>query len=132
MHRRLLPVLIASAVLVAPLAAQETAPAADTTHAARIRTLKADLRVLVERQKYFFARHQTYADSSAPLHFAPATGGLLQIVSAGLEGWSGILTAAGVSCGVFVGDAVAPNAAVLADGEPGCWFRRRDGVLVGV
>ena len=148
MHRRLVPALIASAVLVAPLTAQEAVRAVDTTHATLIRTMKAvaadtthaalilamkaDLRVLVQQQKHYFARHQTYADSSSRVHFTPATGGLTQVLSAGPDGWSGVLAVAGVSCGVFVGQAVAPNGAVVADGEPGCWFRRADGVLVGV
>jgi hypothetical protein len=94
--------------------------------------MKADLRMLVQQQKHFFARHQRYADSSSAWRFTPAPSGVIRILSAGPEGWSGTLTGGGVSCGVFVGNAVAPNAAVLADGEPGCWFRRRDGILVGV
>ena len=134
MQRRLIPILIASTALAAPLAAQEAAPAADTTHAILIRAMKADLRSLVQQQKLFFARRQRYADSTSLVHFTPATRGVLRILSAGPDGWSGVLTAAepGVSCGVYVGAAVAPNAAVLADGEPGCWYRRRDGLLVGV
>ena len=129
MHRRSLPVLIASEVLVGPLAAQAQI---DTTHTVLIRAMKADLRGLAQQQKQFFERHHTYADSVSGLRFSPATGGLLRVLSAGADGWSGILVVGEVSCGVFAGNAVAPNAAVLADGEPGCWFRRRDGVLVGI
>jgi hypothetical protein len=94
--------------------------------------MKADLRVLVTKQHKFFVRHRRYANAIALIPFQPVEGGQARIISAGPGGWSAILTTHGVSCGVYAGMAVAPNAAVVADEEPGCWFRRRDGVLIGV
>ena len=158
MHRRLIAVLLASFAALTPLAAQqaveyvdslpshvEANPLAgtitpgmreqvpfDTTHSVLIRRMKADLRVLVTKQHKFFVRHRRYADSITLVPFEPVKGGEARIVSAGPGGWSAILTAHGVSCGVYAGLAMAPNAAVMGDEEPGCWFRRRDGVLVGV
>jgi hypothetical protein len=133
-HSRLVSLLIATSVaLAAPVAAQETAVPVDTSHSALIRMMKADLRVLVQQQQHYFALHQTYADSLSSLaQVAPVSGGVVRILSAGRQGWSGTLTVEGVSCGVFVGTAVAPNAAVWMKDEPGCWFRGRDGIMVGV
>lgn len=133
MHNRLVPILIAaSIVLAAPAAAQETAIPDDSTHSALIRTMKADMRALVRAQEKFFAKHQTYADSTSLAQVAPASGGVFRIVTAGPQGWSGTLKVEAVSCGVFVGIGESPNAAVWRHGEPGCWFRGRDGIMVGV
>jgi hypothetical protein len=104
----------------------------DTTYSVLVRRMKADLRVLVTKQHKYYVRHRRYADSIALVPFEPVKGGHARILSAGPGGWSAVLTAEGVSCGVFAGLAVAPNAAVVGDEEPGCWFRRRDGVLIGV
>jgi hypothetical protein len=134
--RRVLPLLIAHATLVAPLFAQVSIPQPlDSTHAVRIGMMKDDLIGLVQQQKLFFRRHQTYADSTTLWHLRPESRGTIRIVSSGKRGWSGTLTTTGepeTSCGVFVGDAVAPNGAVIADGIPGCWFLRPDGVGVGL
>jgi hypothetical protein len=158
MHRRLIAVLLASFAPLVPLYAQQaveyvdtlpsTAEASpldgtitprmreqvpfDTTHSVLIRRMKADLRVLVTKQHKFYVRHRRYADSITLVPFEPVKGAEARIISAGPGGWSAILTAHGVSCGVYAGLTVAPNAAVIGDEEPGCWFRRRDGVLVGV
>ena len=112
-------------------AMRELAPF-DTTHSMLIRRMKADLRVLITKQHKFYLRHRRYADSIALVPFEPVKGGQARILSAGPGGWSAVLTAHGVSCGVYAGLAAPPNAAVVGDEEPGCWFRRRDGVLVGV
>jgi hypothetical protein len=134
--RRVLPLLIAHTALVAPLFAQVPIPQPiDSTHAVRIGMMKDDLIGLVQQQKLFFRRHQTYADSTTLWHLRPESRGTIRITSAGKAGWSGTLTTTGepeTSCGVFVGDAVAPNGAVVADGIPGCWFLRPDGVGVGL
>ncbi len=153
MHRRLIAVVIALAVPLTPLAAQHAVEWVDTIHPPRdwtygpgqrelvpfdtshsvlIKRMKADLRVLVTKQHKFFMRHGTYADSIALVPFEPVKGGQARILSAGPGGWSAILMVEGVSCGVAAGHATAPNAAVMGEEEPGCWFRRRDGVLVGV
>lgn len=134
--RRVLPLLIAHAALVAPLSAQVSIlQPLDSAHAARIGMMKADLDALVQQQRLFFRRHQTYADTTTLWHLRPESRGTIRIISSGNRGWSATLTTTGepdTSCGVFVGDAVAPNGAVLADGIPGCWFLRPDGVGVGL
>jgi hypothetical protein len=133
MHNRLVLILVAaSVVLAAPVVAQETAIPVDTTHSALIRTMKADMRALVQSQENFFAKHQTYADSTSLAQVAPASNGVFRIITAGPQGWSGTLMVGAVSCGVFVGIGQSPNAAVWRHGEPGCWFRGRDGIMVGV
>jgi hypothetical protein len=158
MHRRLIAVLLASFAPLTPAAAQQAVEYVDTrpssvevnpldgmispgmrgvlpwgtTHSVLIRRMKADLRVLVTKQHKFYVRHRRYADSIALVPFEPVKGGQARILSAGPSGWSAVLTVEGVSCGVYAGRAAAPNAAVVGDEEPGCWFRRRDGVLIGV
>jgi hypothetical protein len=159
MHRRLIAVLLAAFAPMTTLAAQQaveyvdTLPSSveanpvgdgtispamrelapfDTTHSVLIRRMKADLRVLVTKQHKYYVRHRRYADNITLVPFDPVKGGQARIISAGPGGWSAVLTVRGVSCGVFAGLAMAPNAAVVGDEEPGCWFRRRDGVRVGV
>ena len=155
MDRRLVAALLALAAPLAPLVAQgveyvavdtthwpldrtmppkvrDGFPPIDTSHSVLISRMKADLRVLVMKQHKYYVRHKTYADSVALVPFEPVKGGQARILSAGPGGWSAILTVEGVTCGVYEGQAIAPNAAVFWVGEPGCWFRRRDGVLVGV
>lgn len=133
MNCRLFLVLIASVALAPALAAQADPATTDTLRASRASTMKADLKLLAQRQRLFFLRHQTYANSTSRLTLRPSALGLIRILSAGRGGWSATLTASeepGLACGIFVGDAVAPNAAVVADSEPACWVRLSDGSII--
>jgi hypothetical protein len=127
--------LIAAACLaVAPrLAAQAVPPTpADSAHAALVRTMKDDLRRLVTAQDAYLARHQEYATSLTGSAFAPADGHQVTIVSTGKLGWTGTVTAAqetGLTCGLYVGNGVAPNGAVIQAREPACWRPLPDGSL---
>jgi hypothetical protein len=132
--RRCSHLMAAACLAVAPCLAAQAAPpaAADSAHAALVRTMKDDLRRLVKAQDAYLARHQEYATSLPGSEFAPADGHLVTIVSTGTLGWTGTVTAAqepGLTCGLYVGNGVAPNGAVIQAREPACWRPLPDGSL---
>jgi prepilin-type N-terminal cleavage/methylation domain-containing protein len=105
--------LLIVVVIIGILAAIAIPKFANTKDKAKIASMKSDLRNLVSAQEGHFADFATYATgnditnaciaNTTTVCFAPTLGNTLTI------------------CGVFGGNAAAPNAAVLQEGAPACW-----------
>jgi hypothetical protein len=112
----------------------------DSVHLSLVNSMKADLNRLVRDQEAYYANHATYTASlslepsnAERLRYRTAEGFSVKVGEAHKRGWSGTMTAMlepGLTCGVFVGGAVAPNAAVVEEGRPACWRQMPDGRLV--
>ncbi|HXE58149.1 MAG TPA: prepilin-type N-terminal cleavage/methylation domain-containing protein [Gemmatimonadales bacterium] len=127
--------LLIVVVIIGILAAIAIPKFANTKDKAKIASMKSDLRNLVSAQEGHFADFATYAaghnpaagctPSAASICFAPTTGNTLTIGAATAGGFNATITNASLSatitCGVFVGTAAAPNAAVTQEGAPACW-----------
>jgi type IV pilus assembly protein PilE len=102
----------------------------------RERTLEAamqsDLRKLVSAQDAFYRDNQTYARSIGPAQgvstvaFEPNGDNVITLSSVSAAGWAAQVTNPALKgsitrCGIFVGRAAAPNAAVTAEGVPACY-----------
>jgi type IV pilus assembly protein PilA len=105
-----------------------------TKEKAYIATMKADLRNLASAQEnyamgngnnYFPATVVTNApaDSINAPGYAPSTGVTVTILAPVAGGWSATAThvATTRTCGIFMGSATPPNAAVTSASEVGCW-----------
>ena len=93
-----------------------------------VATLKSDLRNLLTAQESYFADNNVYATSAqlaAANRYSPSQGVNLTTANETATGWSATATHPGlvdyVACGVFVGSAAPPNAALTVDGEVACW-----------
>jgi prepilin-type N-terminal cleavage/methylation domain-containing protein len=127
--------LLIVVVIIGILAAIAIPKFANTKDKAKIASMKSDLRNLVSAQEGHFADFATYAtgndDTNACIAntttvcFAPTLGNTLAIGVATAGGFNATITNASLSqaktCGVFGGNAAAPNAAVLQEGAPACW-----------
>jgi prepilin-type N-terminal cleavage/methylation domain-containing protein len=127
--------LLIVVVIIGILAAIAIPKFANTKDKAKIASMKSDLRNLVSAQEGHFADYQTYAAASsnatpcAPaagtICFAETVGNTLAIGAANAAGFSATITNASLAtaktCGVYVGTAAAPNAAVVQEGAPACW-----------
>jgi hypothetical protein len=112
----------------------------DSVHLSLVNSMKADLRRLVRDQEIHYSNQGTYTaqlslepSNAERLRYRTAQGFSVRVGEAHKRGWSGTMTAMlepGLVCGVFVGDAVAPNAAVVAEGSPACWRQLPDGRIV--
>jgi hypothetical protein len=97
--------------------------------------MKSDLRNLVTAQEAFFSDNNTYAagiaaaQTNVAVAFVQSAGNAVPVianVTAG--GWSATITNPALAapdvptqCGVYIGTAASPNAAVTNEGAPGCW-----------
>lgn len=118
--------LLAAALVAAPAAAQTTAAspspvrpvAAAHPHGATVSAdsalaqMRARLRDLIVAQERYWVDHGTYTTDVSALGFfvkgrrAPADSAVVQVISAGGRGWSGVAThraVRGKSCVIFVG-----------------------------
>ena len=88
-----------------------------------IREMSAELRDLVSAQEEYFAAHASYATALGSLHYRVFAGTTVTIVTATGRGWSARANSNATSktCGIFVGSAAPPSAAVGSVGEPACW-----------
>ena len=125
---------------VSDLSAQTDHPSSAAPDSALISGLKADLRLLVAGQDAYLAEHAKYASSTEVLGFRPASGDTVRFTLAGQPdgrrrgGWSATVTSSrrpDLGCGVFVGDGVAPNAAVTDFRTPACWWSLPNGAMTG-
>jgi hypothetical protein len=97
--------------------------------------MKSDLRNFVSAQEGHFADFATYATAidatagctpaAATVCFAPTVGNTFTPGVGTAGGFNATATNASLStaktCGVFGGNAAAPNAAVVQEGAPACW-----------
>ena len=91
-------------------------------------SMKSDLKNYVTAQESYYADYLTYGTSTNLLasgEFSNSTNVNLVGAVATSTGWSATATHANLGaspiCGVYAGNAAAPNAALSADGEVGCW-----------
>ena len=132
--------LLIVVVIIGILAAIAIPKFANTKQKAVVASMKSDLRNLVTAQEAFFSDNNDYAGSttsgaqsnatggSGKVTFVPSTGNVLVPVYGSAGGWSATITNPAVpttstpnTCGIYVGTAAAPNAAVTQEGSPGCW-----------
>jgi type IV pilus assembly protein PilA len=132
--------LLIVVVIIGILAAIAIPKFANTKQKAVVASMKSDLRNLVTAQEAFFSDNNDYAGSttSGPqanalagagkVSFVPSTGNVLALAYLNAGGWSATITNPAVpttstpnQCGIYVGTATAPNAAVVQEGSPGCW-----------
>jgi len=121
-------------VIIGILASIAIPKFARTKEKAYLATMKADLRNLASAQEnyamgnagaYFPATVVTNApaDSLNAPGYAPTSGVTVTILAPVSGGWSATAThdATDKTCGIFMGNATAPNAAVKSASEVGCW-----------
>jgi type IV pilus assembly protein PilA len=122
-------------VIIGILAAIAIPKFANTKDKAKIASMKSDLRNFVSAQEGHFADYATYATAhditagcvpaAATVCFAPTIGNVMAIGVATAGGFNATVTNASLAtpktCGVFGGNAAAPNAAVVQEGAPACW-----------
>ena len=128
--------LLIVVVIIGILAAIAIPKFANTKDKAKVASMRSDLRNLVSAQEGHLADFPAgYAAGFNPVTpcvpaagsvcFAPTIGNVLVIGVATPGGFNATITnpslATARTCGVFVGDAATPNAAVTQEGAPQCW-----------
>ncbi|MFN8652324.1 MAG: prepilin-type N-terminal cleavage/methylation domain-containing protein [Gemmatimonadales bacterium] len=128
--------LLIVVVIIGILAAIAIPKFANTKQKAVVASMKSDLRNLVTAQEAYFSDRNTYAtaigatQAAGVVAFTPSSGNVLSAITTagtgGAGGWSATVTNPAVTqapttCGIFVGAAAAPNAAVTQEGAPACW-----------
>jgi len=127
--------LLIVVVIIGILAAIAIPKFANTKDKAKIASMKSDLRNFVSAQEGHFADFATYATAhdataacvpaAATVCFAPTLGNTFTPAVGTAGGFNATATNASLStaktCGVFGGNAAAPNAAVVQEGAPACW-----------
>ena len=119
--------LLIVVVIIGILAAIAIPKFANTKEKAYVASMKADLKNLVNAQEAFFADNNTYSSDKAALKASESPGNTISIGAATATGWSAtvvnpaVKTAGTKTCGIYAGDAAAPDAAVKAEGAPACY-----------
>ena len=130
--------LLIVVVIIGILAAIAIPKLANTKQKAVIAGMKSDLRNMVNAEEAYFSDYQTYigvlgaTQTAAQIAFQPTgTGGaspnVVTFTAATASGWAATITNATLAgatitrCGIYVGTAAAPNAAVVSEGAPACW-----------
>ncbi|HEX5386963.1 MAG TPA: prepilin-type N-terminal cleavage/methylation domain-containing protein [Gemmatimonadales bacterium] len=124
--------LLIVVVIIGILAAIAIPKFANTKEKATIAGMKTDLRNLVTAEEGFFSDNQTYASNtgtsqtSAAVAFQVSGLNVLTISNVDASGWSATMTNPSLkgsiqTCGIYVGGASAPNAAVTLEGAPACY-----------
>jgi prepilin-type N-terminal cleavage/methylation domain-containing protein len=127
--------LLIVVVIIGILAAIAIPKFANTKDKAKIASMKSDLRNFVSAQEGHFADFATYAsliditNACTPIAttvcFAPTIGNTFPTIVGTAGGFSAIANNASLAtakqCGVFGGNAAAPNGAVVQEGAPACW-----------
>jgi type IV pilus assembly protein PilE len=94
--------------------------------------MQSDLRKLVSAQDAFYRDNQTYARSIGPTQgamtvaFEPSGDNVITLSSVSAAGWAAqvanpALKGSITRCGIFIGSAAAPNAAVTVEGVAACY-----------
>ena len=123
--------LLIVVVIIGILAAIAIPKFAGTKSKAYVAAMKSDLKNLVTAQESYFSDNSSYgavANNALTTVWAATTGVNVTTANNTATGFSATATHAGVStgsgsggCGVFVGGAAEPNAAVTVEGEVQCW-----------
>ena len=131
--------LLIVVVIIGILAAIAIPKFANTKQKAIVASMKSDLRNLVTAQEAFFSDNNDYAGTvtagpqvngtggAGQVTFVPSQGNVLGgFANRTAGGWSMTVTNPAVTgtpntCGIYVGVAPPPNAAVVQEGSPGCW-----------
>jgi prepilin-type N-terminal cleavage/methylation domain-containing protein len=127
--------LLIVVVIIGILAAIAIPKFANTKEKAYLATMKADLRNLASAEEGYASDHagayipstvvtNAAADSTKAAGYAPSSGVTVTItLPATLNGWSATAkhVATTKTCGIFVGSAPSPNAAVANQSEPACY-----------
>jgi type IV pilus assembly protein PilA len=119
--------LLIVVVIIGILAAIAIPKFASTKQKAYIAAMKSDLKNFVTANESYFADNNTYgtyAQVNGANLFTQTTGVTIATPANTATGFSATAThaaAAGKTCGVFVGNAASPNAAITVEGEVGCW-----------
>ncbi len=119
--------LLIVVVIIGILAAIAIPKFASTKEKAYVATMKSDLKNFVTAEESYFADNNTYgtyaAVNGAGL-FTATTDVTLVTANISATGFQATATHVGApakTCGVYVGAAGSPNAAVVNEGEVGCW-----------
>ncbi len=123
--------LLIVVVIIGILAAIAIPKFANTKDKAKVSSMKTDLRNLVSAQEAHFSDYNTYATgvgtvrSNTTIVFTPTNGNTIPPMTATAAGWSATITRAdlaeNVTCGVFVGQASAPDPSITVEGAVGCY-----------
>ncbi len=127
--------LLIVVVIIGILAAIAIPKFANTKKKAIVASMKSDLRNLVTAQEAFFSDNSTYAtginatQTATQVAFTQSSGNAAPVIGAVTAGgWNATITNPALvagdvprNCGVYVGTAATPNAAVTQEGAPGCW-----------
>ena len=120
--------LLIVVVIIGILAAIAIPKFAGTKSKAYVAAMKSDLKNLVTAQESYFSDNSTYgtvANLTGAGVWAATTGVTAVVSNNTATGFSATATHAGATgttaCGVYVGSAASPNAAVTVEGEVACW-----------
>jgi prepilin-type N-terminal cleavage/methylation domain-containing protein len=125
--------LLIVVVIIGILAAIAIPKFANTKEKAYIAQMKSDLKNLASAQESYFSDKNEYADltkiQADPYKWTVSGGAqVTPTITATAAGWSAKLVDARVAstdalknCGIYAGNATAPDAAVTAEGVVGCW-----------
>ena len=125
--------LLIVVVIIGILAAIAIPKFANTKQKAVIASMKSDMRNLVTAEEAYFADNNTFAgtigatQTATAAAFVPSKGNVVVVSGNTATGWKATVTnpavagATPANCGIYIGTASAPNAAVTSEGAPGCW-----------
>ena len=132
--------LLIVVVIIGILAAIAIPKFANTKEKAILASMKSDLRNLVTAQEGFFSDNQTYSTTlgaaqvntvaggacGGTVAFQPSSGNTVTVGACTAAGWNATATNAAIkgaiqTCGIYVGSAATPNAAVITEGAPACY-----------
>lgn len=118
--------LLIVVVIIGILAAIAIPKFAGTKEKAYIAAMKSDLKNFVLAEESYFIDNNTYGDRGLVVGanlFLETTGVTVATAVANATGFSATATHAATAqtCGVYVGTAASPNAAVVNEGEVNCW-----------
>ena len=124
--------LLIVVVIIGILAAIAIPKFANTKQKAVLASMKSDMRNLVTAEEAYFSDYNQFVgaiaatQTAAAAAFVPSTGNVIAFTAATPTGWAATVTNPAVTgvpatCGVFIGSAARPNAAVTNEGSPACW-----------
>ena len=124
--------LLIVVVIIGILAAVAIPKFANTKEKAFVASMKADLKNLVNVQEAYYADNGTYAtqaqlDAITPRPYSLSQGNALVSITGNATGWSAVVSNPGVrtatqdNCGIYAGDAAAPDVSITAEGAPNCY-----------